>query len=285
MHKPIMINEIIRILNIKKNGIYIDATFGYGGYSKALLNCSIKINLFIIDSDPKSIKHAIQSFFKKNKIKIFYGSFRNLKNICHKKNILGKVDGIILDLGISLYQILDISRGFGLRNNGALDMRINPYHGIPINIWLNNANYNDILHVLFFFKNKEDNYKIARRIHDEFKIHTIAFTKQLSIIILKYVEIKKKYCHPAKKIFLSLRNFVNNESDDLEILLKSITRILIKNGKLICLSFNSIEKNIFKKFYKTSNEIKFIKKYIPKYIELNYNPTSRSSIMYILEKI
>ena len=154
-HKTVLLYEAIYYLNIKINGIYIDATFGNGGHSKLILqHIGNKGRLFAIDKDPMQIKVAQKLAKHDSRVQVCHDSFKNIKNISNQNNIVGKIDGILLDLGLLNTQITNPIRGFSFIKNGPLDMRIDYSRGKPLSYWLNKANKKNIVCVLKKFGNE-----------------------------------------------------------------------------------------------------------------------------------
>ncbi|AZP36175.1 Ribosomal RNA small subunit methyltransferase H [Candidatus Annandia adelgestsuga] len=305
-HIPVLLKESIKSLNIKNNGFYIDGTFGQGNHSKLILSKLGNYGkLYAIDCDYKSIK--IASSIKNNKIKIIHGSFSNIEKYMKKHNMLGKINGILLDLGISNLQLNNYKRGFSFMKDELLDMRMDNTNGIPLYKILNKININELSLILKKYGEEKFCYRIAKKIIIYRKKKKIRTTFDLLKIISKAIPIKNKFKHYATKSFQALRIFINNELNNIKKLLKSSLSVLSKNGRLSIISFNSLEDRIIKKFMKKYSskinipqglpisekkikeinftKLKILKKIIPSHNEIINNIKSRSAILRIAEKI
>ncbi|WP_343183694.1 16S rRNA (cytosine(1402)-N(4))-methyltransferase RsmH [Buchnera aphidicola] len=303
MHIPVLLKESIKSLNIKKNGIYIDATFGSGGHSKEILKKIGKNGtLYAIDRDPESIK--IAKNIKDSRFHIIQGLFSNIFKYCKKFKILKKINGIIVDLGMSSIQLNNKKRGFSFKKNGPLDMRMNQKEGISASQWLINSNQQKISHILKKYGEERYAKQIAYNIVKNNKKNPIINTYQLSKIILHSTPYQKK--NSSRRSFQAIRIYLNNELNELKKFLNNIINILAPNGKLCIISFHSLEDRIVKQFmFKNSRKIpnlpisipltekelikinikknilKIYKKIFPSKKEILYNSRSRSAILRI----
>ncbi|CAL4320253.1 Ribosomal RNA small subunit methyltransferase H [Buchnera aphidicola (Periphyllus testudinaceus)] len=261
MHIPVLLKQSIKNLNIKKNGIYIDATFGSGGHSKEILKkIGKKGILYSIDRDPESIK--IAKNIKDSRFHIIHGLFSNIHEYCKKYNILKKINGVILDLGISSIQLNNSNRGFSFKNNGPLDMRMNQKIGIPASKWLMKTTQKKIFTILKKYGEERYSKKISVSIIKNRKIKPILYTHQLKKIISKSIPYQKK--HSSRRSFQAIRIYLNNELNELKKFLKNVLKILSPNGKLCIISFHSLEDRIVKKFmFKNSRKIPNLPSSIP----------------------
>ncbi|WP_343183258.1 16S rRNA (cytosine(1402)-N(4))-methyltransferase RsmH [Buchnera aphidicola (Neophyllaphis podocarpi)] len=246
-HITVLLNETIENLKIKKNGIYIDGTFGCGGHTNKILN---KLNeygrIFVIDKDPKAIEIAKQ--IKDHRIKVIHGSFSMILKYAIKFNIIKKIDGIILDLGMSSMQISDKNRGFSFLRNSYLDMRMDDTQGITAAEWLQKSSEKEISQVLKNLGEERYAKKIAKAIVKKNKISPIKYTKELVEIIKNSTPKKDKNKNPATRSFQAIRIFINNELSDIKIALKDSLKILKNKGRILTISFHSLEDRIIKHF-------------------------------------
>ncbi|QCI26716.1 16S rRNA (cytosine(1402)-N(4))-methyltransferase RsmH [Buchnera aphidicola (Thelaxes californica)] len=306
LHIPVLLNESIQALQIKEDGTYIDATFGYGGHTKQILKKLGKTGmLYAFDRDPYSIDYSKK--IKETRLKVYQKKFSKIYEFATQKKIIGKIDGIIIDLGISNMQIKNASRGFSFTNNGILDMRMNPQEGIPAYKWLLTTKEKKIAEIIKKFGEEKYSKKIAYQIVQQNKIKPIKYTHELVKIIKKIIPIKIGNKHPATRTFQAIRIYINQEITELKSILATSLKILKKNGKLTIISFHSLEDRIIKKFMikfgKTKQfpknmpinetQIKFLSKPIlsikkkikPSFKEILNNPSSRSAILRIAKKI
>ncbi|QCO70784.1 16S rRNA (cytosine(1402)-N(4))-methyltransferase RsmH [Buchnera aphidicola] len=303
-HIPVMKKELIHSLKIKENGIYIDSTFGTGGHSHEILKKLGKDGkLYSIDKDP--IAASIGNNIKDSRFHIINENFSRLLDYAKNKKIIGKVNGIIFDLGVSSLQIDDYKRGFSFKQDGPLDMRMNPNHGISASEWLFKSNVNKIAFVLKNFGEERFSKKIAYAIKYASQIKKITSTLELANIIRKAIPIKNKFKHPAKRSFQAIRIYINQELEEIKKALESTLKILRPGGRISILSFHSLEDRIVKKFMiknstkatipygmaiteKQLNDLKICKLKIinrisPTQSEINDNPRARSSILRVAE--
>ncbi|QCI19795.1 MAG: 16S rRNA (cytosine(1402)-N(4))-methyltransferase RsmH [Buchnera aphidicola (Brevicoryne brassicae)] len=304
-HIPVMKKELIQSLKIHKNGIYIDSTFGAGGHSNEILkNLGKNGKLYSLDRDPISI--SIGKNIKDSRFHIIHERFSNLLNYAKNEKIIGKVNGIIFDLGVSSIQIDDHKRGFSFKKNGPLDMRMNPNHGISASDWLFKSDIKTIALVLKNFGEEFFSKKIAFAIKNRNKIQKITSTKELSDIIKKSIPMKNKFKHPAKRTFQAIRIYINKELEEIKKALDSTLEILKPGGRISVISFHSLEDRIVKQFMiKNSrraivpygmpiteeklnklneSKLKIISRILPTKNEIKNNPRARSSILRTAEK-
>ncbi|XBC44565.1 MAG: 16S rRNA (cytosine(1402)-N(4))-methyltransferase RsmH [Buchnera aphidicola (Schlechtendalia peitan)] len=297
-HIPVLKKEIIQSLNIKKNGIYIDCTFGFGGHSKEILkHLSEKGKLYAIDKDPLAIK--IGKKIQDRRFKIIKGNFSDILKYFQTKNFQQNIDGILFDLGISSMQINDPNRGFSFLSNGPLDMRMNPKLGITACNWLIKSNAKSISKVLYKFGEERFAKKIAKKIVQQNKIKPITQTSELVNLIKTIVPYNKK--HPATRTFQAIRIYINQELDELEKVFQYVLKLLKFKGRLSIISFHSLEDRIVKKFITQNSKLPFVPtglainekqlktlkiimlknmgKIIPTKFEVQNNPRARSAIL------
>ncbi len=254
-HLPVLLKEAVDGLNILPNGIYVDATFGRGGHSKEILNrLGPSGHLVAIDRDPDAVKYAVH--INDSRLQVHHAKFSSLPFILEKKNIL-KIDGLLVDLGMSSPQVNDRSRGFSFMKNGPLDMRMDPTTGVALSEWLKQAEPLEIQNILSSFGEERFSRSIAIAIGKQINKDSISgvdglnTTNDLAELITKIYSSKGKRNqssrHPATKSFQAFRIFINNEIEELMFLLKKIPDIVVKNGRVCIISFHSIEDRIVKK--------------------------------------
>jgi 16S rRNA (cytosine1402-N4)-methyltransferase len=302
-HETVLLNEAVAALNIKVNGIYVDATFGRGGHSKNILN-HFKVNennkLLVIDRDPSAIEEANLLAQNHSNIFIEHGAFEDLEQMINK-NFKGKVDGILFDLGVSSPQIDEAKRGFSFNKLGPLDMRMDTTRGETAAQWLNSADWKEISKVLWRYGEEKNATKIAKEIviyREEVK--PLENTNELVGIIEKINKYSKK--HPATRSFQAIRIYINRELEQVENVLPAALNCLNKGGRLVVISFHSLEDRLVKRFMKKRASLGQYDKRMPiaptskadlkilgKPIkasrqEVDNNPRARSAIMRVAQK-
>ncbi|BGI51218.1 MAG: 16S rRNA (cytosine(1402)-N(4))-methyltransferase RsmH [Arsenophonus endosymbiont of Ceratovacuna japonica] len=307
-HISVLLNESVNGLNIKSNGIYIDATFGMGGHSKLILS---KLNnrgrLIAIDRDPNSIITS-KKIINDNRFLIKNSSFSQLQKFIISEKLVGKINGILLDLGISSSQLDNSERGFSFMHDGPLDMRMNQTIGQSATEWLMKAKESDIAWVLKTYGEERFAKKIAKAIiyHNHCSLKKpITRTKQLAKLIEQVIPFKEKNKHPATRSFQAIRIYINNELEEISKLLKDSLNILAPHGRLSIISFHSLENKLINHFIQTHSrwseflirlpltdmELKTIHKPILKILgkikptvkEITENPRARSAIVHFAE--
>lgn len=304
-HIPVLLNEVIEGLNIKPNGIYLDLTLGRAGHSSEILKRLNSKGLLIgVDQDKEAIKESEIRLAKiGNNYKLVKSNFKEIDNILNQLNIQ-KVDGILMDLGVSSPQFDDINRGFSYRFDSKLDMRMDQNQKLSAYEVINNYSESELRKI--FYEYGEDKYSasVARNIIKSREIKPIETTFELVDIIKRSKPQKelKKAGHPAKQIFQAIRIEVNDELNVLKETLNKITTHLNPKGRLVIITFHSLEDKIVKKYFKDltvmegnrldfdlkEEEKEFIlitKKGIrPTEEELQINHRSQSSTLRIIEK-
>lgn len=306
-YKSAFLDGIKNYLDIKKDGIYIDCTFGTGYHSLKILKYLNKNGkLYSFDCDPISIKYG-----KKNindyRIKLINDNFSNLEYYINYYNLYKKINGIIFDLGLSNIQLDNYNRGFSFLNNGPLDMRMNQNLGFSLKNWINNAKEKDIYNIIRKYGQDYNSKRISRNIFLYCKKNKLNTTYKLSKIIEYSIKSHKDYKSKAR-VFQAFRIFINNELYNLKNILYKSYKFLSKKGRLVIISFNSLEDKIVKKFIKKKSDINYnilsgipltfnqIKKFNPcKLINLGkFKPSKkeildnsriRSAILRVVEKI
>ncbi len=303
-HETVLLHEAVELLITNPSGVYVDATFGRGGHSQAILNAlNDDGKLIAIDKDIDALKEAHKIFGKDARFKIVHGSFADIEK--HLVSLgISKVDGVLADLGVSSPQLDDAGRGFSFMKDGPLDMRMDRTSGLSASEWLAGASAQEIANVLRDYGEEKFSKRIASAISEACKAGQIRTTLELAKIVSDANPSWEKYKHPATRAFQAIRIKVNNELGDLESLLEGASSILSKNGRLVIISFHSLEDRIVKRFMRDKakgnmpppnipvfekdivRHFKLIGKAIkPSDREVSNNIRSRSAVMRILEKI
>lgn len=305
-HLAVLLQESIDGLAIKPDGIYMDATFGRGGHSRQILKAlSVKGQLIAIDRDLSAIE-AAKSLADDSRFSIHHRPFSELQAVAEELGLIGKIDGILMDLGVSSPQLDDADRGFSFMRNGPLDMRMDTTRGLSAAQWLAVAEEQDITQVIKEFGEEKFGKRIAHGIVNARQVAPITDTAQLANIIDLAVPVKDKYKHPATRSFQAIRIYVNSELDEIKTGLKAALNTLAPQGRLAVISFHSLEDRLVKRFVREQSRglnvphgmpilqaeidaakaMKPIGKAIkPSADELKRNVRARSSVLRVAEKL
>lgn len=249
-HQPVMLEECIKGLNIKKNGIYVDGTIGGAGHSREIVKKLSEKGLLIgIDRDNDALSASAKILETYKNVKLVYGNHDDIKQILEQLGI-EKVDGILLDLGVSSYQLDEKTRGFSYLGENELDMRMDKNQELTAKKVVNEYKQEKLADIIYNYGEERFSKIIARNICEYRKNETIETTKQLVEIIKKSIPLsKQKDGHPAKKTFQAIRIEVNNEIEPLENSIKDCIDVLKPEGRLCVITFHSLEdravKNVF----------------------------------------
>ncbi|KAB8121987.1 MAG: 16S rRNA (cytosine(1402)-N(4))-methyltransferase [Candidatus Phytoplasma cynodontis] len=255
-HISVMTREVIKYLNINPRGIYVDATLGGGGHSYAIIQNLKNGFLYSFDQDILSIKYCLKKFNNNyDKICLIHSNFANLKNELNKKNVFS-IDGIIFDLGLCSFQIDDVKRGFSYLKNGFLDMRMNQKQQSQTAFKIiNNYSLEQLKDIFLLYGEEPKSYSIAKEI---VKKRPLYYTSELVSITDQFYNKKYRYKnnrgHSAKRIFQALRIEVNQELNCLKSGLIQSLELLNKKGRIVVISFNSLEDRLVKHFFKNNSK-------------------------------
>ncbi|SMM97847.1 rRNA small subunit methyltransferase H [uncultured Candidatus Thioglobus sp.] len=260
-HQSVMFTESIEGLHIKDNGIYIDATFGRGGHSLGILEqLGKKGRLIAFDQDITAIEYA-QNNIKDERLTLIHSAFENMQQILSEQDLIGKIDGILMDLGVSSPQLDNVDRGFSFQADGVLDMRMDQTNGISAAQWLSQANETEIATVIYEFGEEKKSRQIASAIKKFQQNTPLETTLQLANIVSSVVYAKNK--HPATRTFQAIRIFINRELKQLSEALEQTLNLLAPEGRLSIISFHSIEDRIVKQFIQKHSKQKQLPKGLP----------------------
>ncbi|EJL6342857.1 16S rRNA (cytosine(1402)-N(4))-methyltransferase RsmH [Vibrio cholerae] len=310
-HISVLLNESIEGLAIKPNGIYIDGTFGRGGHSRTILaQLGPQGRLYSIDRDPQAIAEAQK--IDDPRFTIIHGPFSGIAEYAQRYDLVGKVDGVLFDLGVSSPQLDDAERGFSFMKDGPLDMRMDPTSGMPVSEWLAQADLDDITWVIREFGEDKHARRIAKAIVEyrenelnEPLTRTSQLAKLISDTAPKSFKEKK---HPATRAFQAFRIYINSELEEIDTALRGASDILAPQGRLSVISFHSLEDRMVKRFMRkesqgpevphglplTQEQIRALgsakmktvgKALKPSDQEVELNPRSRSSVLRVAEKL
>lgn len=304
MHKTVLLNEAIDNLNVKEDGIYVDATLGFGGHSGLILKRVKRGFLFAFDQDEMAIEYSDKKLSEiGNNYEIIKSNFVNLKEELNKRGI-NKIDGIVFDLGVSSPQLDIPERGFSYHNDAPLDMRMDRDKEFSAYDVVNTYSYNDLVRILREYGEEKYASSIANNIIKTRENKKIETTLELVEVIKKSMPYKAmKDSHPARKTFQAIRIEVNNELGVLRDALEEAIEMLNIGGRISVITFHSLEdkivKEIFNKYSKVDSSLSklpFIpKEYLPKFKlianitpsreELEENNRARSSRLRVIERI
>ena len=255
-HVPVLLDPVIAGLNLHEDSLYVDGTFGRGGHSLAILNrLGDTGRLLAIDRDPQAIATAADALKGDPRFEFIQGEFSELKEHAIKRNLLGKVDGLLLDLGVSSPQLDEAERGFSFQSDGPLDMRMDPTSGSSAADWLANVKERDLRKVLFEFGEERFAARIARAIVAARAVQPIRRTAELAKIVSEAVPSRGQKRHPATKTFQAIRIRVNDELQQLEQVLRASTDLLRPGGRLCVISFHSLEDRRVKRFMREASRV------------------------------
>lgn len=305
MHQPVLLEAAIEGLNIKPDGIYVDATFGRGGHSLAILQrLGLNGRLIALDKDAEAVQYGEKGPMKEDtRFEIVHASFAKMEHMISERGLLGQVSGVLMDLGVSSPQLDDPQRGFSFLRDGPLDMRMDHTQGMDAATWLNTADATEITQVLKEWGEERFAKRIATaiiRVRDE---HPLSTTKSLADLIAKAVPIQDRHKHPATRSFQAIRIFINRELDELAQALTQSLNVLDIGGRLSVISFHSLEDRIVKRFIKREAEgdemprgfpvrdcdlnkrlVKIGKLIVPSKEEIQHNARARSARLRIAER-
>jgi len=303
-HRPVLYAEALQALNIKPDGFYIDATFGRGGHSAGILKqLGPEGGLLAIDKDPQAIDAAKKQFGADSRFVIRRGSFARLEEFIHEAGLHNNVAGVLMDLGVSSPQLDDPERGFSFSHDGPLDMRMDTETGVPASEWLQQQDEASLAKVLKDFGEERFAKRVAHAIIQRQKDIPIKTTEALAEIIRAAIPAWEKHKDPATRSFQAIRIAVNNELGDLEAGLNQALKVLRVGGRLVVISFHSLEDRIVKRFMRQHSRPAQLPKRLPviaeqvmsplkligKAIRANdaevaENPRARSAVLRVAEK-
>ena len=250
-HVPVLLGPVLDGLEIKKDGCYVDGTFGRGGHSGEILKrLSSNGRLIGIDRDPDAIASAPKTLTDDPRFELIRGELAQLKKFISERNLVGEVDGLLFDLGVSSPQLDEAHRGFSFLRDGPLDMRMDPDSGTSASDWLESVDEQGLKRVLRIYGEENHATRIARAILVARETSPIRSTKQLADIVEDAVPAKTRAQkrHPATKTFQAIRISINGELNQLEMVLEQSVDVLKRGGRLCVISFHSLEDRIVKRF-------------------------------------
>jgi len=305
-HVSVLLQEAVEALALQPHGTYLDATFGRGGHSREILShLADNGRLIALDRDPTAIA-AAQSLASDPRFQIVHTPFSELEQVLSDHTLQQQLDGILFDLGVSSPQLDDAERGFSFMRDGPLDMRMDTSRGMTAADFINTAAEADIAFVLKEYGEERFARKIARAICQDRGETPFLRTKQLADLIARVVPFKDKHKHPATRAFQGIRIHVNGELDEIEKALEASLLGLKTGGRLVVISFHSLEDRLVKRFMRKHSQAKAVPAGLPireeelnktKQLELlsravkpspaevQDNPRARSSVLRIAKRV
>jgi len=303
-HVPVLLEEALQALQVKEDGVYVDATYGRGGHARGILEKLGKQGrLLVFDRDPHACEDARRQFGEDTRVDVRQDSFSRLGRMIGELGLQGKINGILFDLGVSSPQLDDPRRGFSFRTEGPLDMRMDPLAGESAADWINRAEENEIVRLLRDYGEERFARRIARAILRERSIAPIVTTRRLAEIVARAVPTREKSKDPATRTFQAIRIHVNQEIEALTEALPQSVNALTTGGRLAVISFHSLEDRAVKIFMRqeargrelppglpvrhdpSGTRLKIIGKAIrASEAEARRNPRARSAVLRVAER-
>ncbi|MGB0135524.1 16S rRNA (cytosine(1402)-N(4))-methyltransferase RsmH [Dokdonella sp.] len=297
-HAPVMLDEVIEALQIQPDGRYLDGTFGRGGHARQILARLGKDGaLLLMDRDPEAIAEAQGEFADDERVRIRHSNFSEMSDWQDAEK---ELDGVFLDLGVSSPQLDDASRGFSFQAEGPLDMRMDPGTGRSAAEWLAAADEAEIADVLWRYGEERLSRRIAKVIVERRQEQPLQTTAQLAALVAKTIGHRERNKHPATRTFQALRIHVNDELGALETGLDAALERLKPGGRLVVISFHSLEDRVVKRFMRGQvlqpnrrnlpppevqpAAMRALGKHFASPAELAVNPRSRSAVLRVAEK-
>lgn len=289
-HIPVLKEETVRLLDIKPNNWYLDCNLGGGGHTKAILESGA--NVIAIDTDPDAIANAtiqLAEYLTTQRLILIHNNFSNLDQILDNLNIAPL--GILYDLGVSTHQLNTDKRGFSFNSEGPLDMRMDPSSGIPASDLVNGLHEKELADLFWKLGEERRSRQISKSIVSARQLRPILTTNQLANIILSVRHRSSNdRTHPATRAFQALRIAVNDELNSLQSSLPAAFHHLKPHGRVVVISFHSLEDRIVKKYFAelvSSHQARAITKkpITPSSDEISANPRSRSGKLRAIEKL
>ena len=304
-HTTVLLKEAVEALVTDADGFYVDGTFGRGGHSAKLLSKVSENGIVLaIDKDLQAIESGRERFKQDSRLRLVHGSFADMSNFVDDQAHMGKVSGVLLDLGVSSPQLDEADRGFSFMRDGPLDMRMDTSAGLSAAEWIASAEEQEISRVIKEYGEERFARRMASAVVRERSKTPITRTVQLASILAAAHPAWERGKHPATKAFQAIRIFINRELDDLEVLLSRVIDLLQVGGRLVVISFHSLEDRRVKRFIRDQERgiklpknlpvrdverdvrLKKVGKAIkPTDLEVGDNIRSRSAVMRVAERV
>jgi 16S rRNA (cytosine1402-N4)-methyltransferase len=254
-HTPVLVEEALEALALRPGGLYVDATFGRGGHTAGILAAlGSGGEIVAIDRDPAAIAAGRTRFAGETRLQLVHGEFAELAALVHAHTKRTHCDGALFDFGVASPQLDDAARGFSFGKDGPLDMRMDPSRGEPVSAWLAQAGGDEIRHVIATLGEERFAGRIANAIVRARTHSPLASTAALSALVARAVRTREPGKHPATRTFQALRIRINDELSQLRRGLAQALELLAPQGRLVVISFHSLEDRIVKDFIRTHSE-------------------------------
>jgi len=302
-HRTVLLHQAVDALNVRADGTYMDGTFGRGGHSRLILDrLGERGRLVGFDKDQEAVRAARQQFGGDPRFSMVHGSFTRIAAVAQELGLQRGVDGVLLDLGVSSPQLDEAGRGFSFMQDGPLDMRMDRTSGVSAAEWLANAEEEEMTTVFRDYGEERFARRIARAIVHDRAESPLLRTRQLAALIERASPFREKHKHPATRTFQAIRIHINRELEDLQLCLRDSLEVLAAGGRLVVISFHSLEDRIVKRFMReqergpklpkglpvmhqqTLGALRLVGKAIkPGETEVQENPRARSAVMRVAE--
>ncbi|QDQ39171.1 16S rRNA (cytosine(1402)-N(4))-methyltransferase RsmH [Legionella geestiana] len=264
MHQPVMLKEVIEALAIKPDGVYVDATFGRGGHTRGILaSLAPEGRVLAIDRDAEAIAHAGEVFKDEPRLHLYHGSFAELANAVEQAGLTGRVNGILMDLGVSSPQLDTPERGFSFMQDGPLDMRMDTRQPLSAARFVNEASVDEMTQVFREYGEERFSGRIARAIAESRAKAPLERTLQLAEIVKAANPRWERHKHPATRVFQAIRIHVNAEMESLKAALSQSMKVLAPEGRLAVISFHSLEDRVVKQFMRNLEQGDVLPREVP----------------------
>ncbi|WP_428355462.1 16S rRNA (cytosine(1402)-N(4))-methyltransferase RsmH [Methyloprofundus sp.] len=265
MHLPVLFNEAMHELSIKPNGIYIDCTFGRGGHSSGILQqLGSDGRLLALDRDLDAIQSEVaQKLAQDSRFELEHCCFSQLQQVIENRGWQGKVDGILMDFGVSSPQLDNAQRGFSFMQDGPLDMRMDTSTGLSAAEWLSSVSEKELVQVLFDYGEERFARRIAHAVVSQRVESPLETTRQFVDLLVEAIPFKEKHKHPATRSFQAVRIAINRELEEISVVLNQAVEVLASEGLLVVISFHSLEDRIVKRFIRDESRGKYTQSKLP----------------------
>jgi 16S rRNA (cytosine1402-N4)-methyltransferase len=303
-HTPVLVEEALKALALRPGGLYVDATFGRGGHTARILEALGSAGSVVaIDRDPAAIAAGRARFAQETRLHLVHGEFAELATLVHAQTTRTHCDGVLFDFGVASPQLDDAARGFSFSKDGPLDMRMDPTRGQPVSEWLARAGADEIRHVIATLGEERFANRIAAEIVRARASRALTRTSELAALVARSVRTREPGKHPATRTFQALRMYINDEPGQMQRGLEQALQLLGPGGRLVAISFHSLEDRLVKQFIRSHSELDPVlarlprppaaaqpplrrigSKQLPSADELAANPRARSAVLRIAER-